>query len=238
MQLPPSPSRPKPSAGCTRTPGSPSSEETRKERLAEVERIARTWSCRSPNCSSGRTRRSAGPTEDKEIRACPGAEGRLAQAENRHAELLARRERRGQELERQRSLTLQAVERLASVLSCRIPSGRRPRSAAAPNLETEATAMQVVMEHERRRAARSTTCHEKNLGYDVTSLDLNSGELRLIEVKGSAPDHRHDSADAQRAPRRRGPPRLLLGSTSSPLRHQPVLQEPIRDPARFDPGTR
>ena len=26
--------------------------------------------------------------------------------------------------------------------------------------------------------------HEKNLGYDVTSLDLSSGELRLIEVKG------------------------------------------------------
>ena len=28
--------------------------------------------------------------------------------------------------------------------------------------------------------------HEKNLGYDVTSLDLQSGELRLIEVKGLA----------------------------------------------------
>ena len=25
---------------------------------------------------------------------------------------------------------------------------------------------------------------EKNLGYDVTSLDLESGDLRLIEVKG------------------------------------------------------
>ncbi|WP_410962050.1 hypothetical protein, partial [Salmonella sp. SAL4457] len=37
-----------------------------------------------------------------------GAEGRLAQAEARHSELLARRERRRQELERQRSLTLQA----------------------------------------------------------------------------------------------------------------------------------
>jgi hypothetical protein len=28
--------------------------------------------------------------------------------------------------------------------------------------------------------------HEKNLGYDITSLDLTSGELRLIEVKGLA----------------------------------------------------
>jgi len=26
--------------------------------------------------------------------------------------------------------------------------------------------------------------HEKNLGYDVTSLDSSSGELRVIEVKG------------------------------------------------------
>ena len=31
-----------------------------------------------------------------------------------------------------------------------------------------------------------TDVHEKNLGYDITSLDTNSGELRLIEVKGSA----------------------------------------------------
>ena len=28
--------------------------------------------------------------------------------------------------------------------------------------------------------------HEKNLGYDLTSLDTGSGELRLIEVKGLA----------------------------------------------------
>ena len=40
----------------------------------------------------------------------PGAEGRLAQAENRHAELMARRDRRRTELAWQRSLTLQGVE--------------------------------------------------------------------------------------------------------------------------------
>ena len=40
--------------------------------------------------------------EDKE-KGVTGADGRLAQAENRHAELMARRERRRQELERQRS---------------------------------------------------------------------------------------------------------------------------------------
>ncbi len=34
------------------------------------------------------------------------------------------------------------------------------------------------------RAAQVADVHEKNLGYDITSLDTNSGELRLIEVKG------------------------------------------------------
>ena len=34
------------------------------------------------------------------------------------------------------------------------------------------------------RAGRSTDVHEKDLGYDITSLDTNSGELRLIEIKG------------------------------------------------------
>ena len=37
---------------------------------------------------------------------------------------------------------------------------------------TEALAMQVVIEHER------------SLGYDLTSMELHSGELCLIEVKG------------------------------------------------------
>ena len=39
-----------------------------------------------------------------------GAEGRLASVENRMSDLLLRRERRRDELERQRSLSLQAVE--------------------------------------------------------------------------------------------------------------------------------
>ena len=69
----------------------------------------------------------------------PGAEGRLARAENRHADLMARRERRRQELERQRSLSLQVVERIASVLVLPHPEGKapeiqrmRPNPEAAP----------------------------------------------------------------------------------------------------------
>jgi hypothetical protein len=40
------------------------------------------------------------------------------------------------------------------------------------------------MEHERARGRQVFDVHEKNLGYDITSLDVNTSELRLIEVKG------------------------------------------------------
>jgi hypothetical protein len=60
------------------------------------------------------------------------------------------------------------------------PEVRRLR----PNFETEATAMRVVMEHERARGRQVYDVSEKNLGHDATSLGRASGELRLIEVKG------------------------------------------------------
>jgi hypothetical protein len=53
-----------------------------------------------------------------------------------------------------------------------------------PDFETEAIAMRVVMEHESALGRQVYDVSEKNLGYDITSLDLASGELRLIEVKG------------------------------------------------------
>ena len=42
----------------------------------------------------------------------------------------------------------------------------------------------------------------KNLGYDITSLDVNSGELRLIEVKGQAPGAPHQHSKHQPAKRK------------------------------------
>jgi hypothetical protein len=42
------------------------------------------------------------------------------------------------------------------------------------------------MEHEQGLGRQVYDVSEKNLGYDITSLDLASGELRLIEVKGLA----------------------------------------------------
>jgi len=46
--------------------------------------------------------------------------------------------------------------------------------------------MRVATEYERSQGRAVADVHEKDLGYDLTSLDPRSGELRLIEVKGLA----------------------------------------------------
>lgn len=114
-----------------------------------------------------------------------GAEGRLKQAEDRHAELMARRDRRRRELEQQRSLTLQGIERITTVVVLPHPAREAPdvRNLRS-DPETEAIAMRTVMEYETAQGRQAYDVSEKNLGYDITSLDVNSGELRLIEVKG------------------------------------------------------
>lgn len=114
-----------------------------------------------------------------------GAEGRLKQAEDRHSELMARRDRRRRELEQQRSLTLQGIERITTVVVLPHPAREAPdvRNLRS-DPETEATAMRTVMEYEKAQGRQAYDVSEKNLGYDITSLDVNSGELRLIEVKG------------------------------------------------------
>jgi len=209
-------------------------QETRNERLAEIDWIAEhielslTELLQKVDEEIGR---ASAEIEDK----VTGAEGRLAQAEARHAELMARRDRRRQELERQRSLSLQAVERIASVLVLPHPEREAPEvRAMKPSLETEATAMRVVMEHEQARGRQVYDVHEKNLGYDITSLDLNSGELRLIEVKGLAaltgtilltPNERRVAED------RRDCYWLYVVTNCAA---EPKLQDPICDPARFE----
>jgi hypothetical protein len=102
-----------------------------------------------------------------------------------------------------------------------------------PNLETEAIAMRVVIDHEKAQGRQVYDVHEKNLGYDVTSLDLSSGELRLIEVKGLSaasgtilltPNERRVAED------RRDCYWLYIVTNCATC---PILQEPIKDPARF-----
>ena len=208
-------------------------EEARKERLSEVERVAAHVELSLTELlqrADEEIGRAAAEVEQK----APGAEGRLAMAETRHGELMSRRARRRADLERQRALTLQAVERLTSALVLPHPEREAPDvRRLQPDFETEATAMRVVMDHERAQGRQVYDVSEQNLGYDVTSLDLASGELRLIEVKGIGaatgtvlltPNERRVAED------RRDCYWLYVvtdcGST-------PRLQEPIGDPTRL-----
>jgi superfamily II DNA or RNA helicase len=215
-------------------------EEARQERLSEVERVAAHIELSLTELLQ-RADDEIGKAHEEKEKGVPGAEGRLAQAENRHAELLARRDRRRQDLAQQRSLSLQAVDRLTSVLVLPHPEREAPEvRRLQPNLETEAIAMRVVMEFERSQGRQVYDVHEKNLGYDITSLDLSSGELRLIEVKGLAaatgtilltPNERRVAED------RRDCYWLYVVTNCLPADAsayaQPMLQEPVKDPARF-----
>ncbi|MBC7221196.1 DUF3883 domain-containing protein [Candidatus Bipolaricaulota bacterium] len=208
-------------------------DEARRERLAEVERVAQHVELSLTELLQ-RADEEIGRAQEAVERGEQGAEGRLAQAEARHAQLLERRERRRRELERERALSLQGVERITSVLVLPHPKQNEPEvQRMRPDPETEATAMRVVIEHERARGRQVYDVHEKNLGYDVTSLDLNSGELRLIEVKGLkgakgsillTPNERRVAED------RRDCYWLYVVTDCGSA---PKLQEPIKDPARF-----
>jgi superfamily II DNA or RNA helicase len=209
-------------------------EETRKDRLMEIDRVSAHVELSLTELLQ-RADQEIGRAASDADQKLPGAEGRLAMAESRHSELLARRERRRTDLERQRSLTLQSVERLASVLVLPHPEREAPDvRRLKPNFETEAAAMRVVMEHEQRQGRQVYDVSEKNLGYDITSLDLTSGELRLIEVKGLGaasgtilltPNERRVAED------RRDCFWLYVVTNCNT---DPTLQEPIRDPARLD----
>ncbi len=208
-------------------------DEVRAERLAEVERIGEHVELSLTEVLQ-RIDEEIGRAAEEVNNEVTGAEGRLAQAETRHAEVMARREHRREELEQQQALTLQGVERLASVLVLPHPERetldvRRLR----PHPETEMTAMRVVMEYETARGCQVYDVHEKNLGYDVTSLDPQSGELRLIEVKGLAaatgsilltPNERRVAEDR---------PDCFWLYVVTHCASAPELQEPIKDPARF-----
>jgi len=76
--------------------------------------------------------------------------------------------------------------------------------------------------------------HEKNLGYDLTSLDLIYGELRLIEVKGigDATGTVHLTPNERRVAEDRRDCYWLYIVTN--CNANPVLQEPIKDPAHLE----
>jgi superfamily II DNA or RNA helicase len=208
-------------------------EEVKAERVEEIERI---WQHVEVSLTEllAKEDASIGRFSEEAERGVEGAAGNLKQAEDRHAELLARRERRREELERQRALSLQKVERITSALILPHPDREAPEvRKLRPNMETEAAAMEAAMAFERKQGRQVFDVHEKNLGYDLTSLDLHSGELRLIEVKGIGeatgtvlltPNERRVAEDR---------PDCYWLYIVTNCTAQPSLQEPVKDPARF-----
>ena len=110
-------------------------------------------------------------------------------------------------------MSLQAVERITRVAVLPHPDRESPEvRRLRPDAETEA--------------------HEKNLGYDITSLDPNSGELRLIEIKGlsAASGRILLTPNERRVAEDRRDCYWLYCVTD--CHGTPRLAEPIRDPAR------
>ena len=90
-----------------------------------------------------------------------------------------------------------------------------------------------ITEHELAQGKQVYDVHGMNLGYDMTSLDLVSGEPRFIEVKGLpaetgtillTPNERRVAED------RRDCYWLHIVTNCAGV---PVMQEPIQDPAKF-----
>jgi hypothetical protein len=101
-------------------------------------------------------------------------------------------------------------------------------------LEVEAIAMQVAMEYEKEKGRQVHDVHEKNFGYDLTSLDVSSGELRPIEVKGigeSAGNVLLTLNEKRVAEDRRDCYWLYVVTD---CKADPKLQNPIKDPARLE----
>ena len=114
-------------------------EETRAERLAEVERVADHVELSLTELLQRADEEIGRATGDVE-EGRQGAEGRLAIADDRHAQLLARRERRRQELQQQQALSLQGVERVTSPplqpLAGPVPARRVRHYVAAEDVAT------------------------------------------------------------------------------------------------------
>jgi hypothetical protein len=209
-------------------------DEVKKERISEVARID-THVELSMNEIIKKADEDIGKIALEIDNKTPGAEGRMAMAEKRHDELRNRREKRRQDLERERSLSLQGIERITSVLV--LPHPDREDSEIKhlrQNLETEAIAMKVAIEYEQSQGRHVNDVHKKNLGYDITSLDTNTSELRLIEIKGIGastgtvlltPNERNVAED------RRDCYWLYVVYSCDT---NPTLMEPIKDPIKFE----
>ena len=227
------PASQKPTAWLKRHALTPFLEEVLADRLTEIDRIAAHIELSLTELLQ-KADEEIGHAAAEADTAVAGAAGRLAQAEERHAKILNKRETGAYELAAPARSTLQAVERLTSILVLPHPERDAPDvRRLRPNYETEAIAMTTVIAHETAQGRQVEDVHEKNLGYDITSLDLNSGELRLIEIKGIGASTGHVllTPNERRVAEDRRDCYWLYVVTSCDTTAQ--LQEPIKDPARF-----
>jgi len=208
--------------------------EVQDDRIAEINRISEHVEISLFEVISRIDLEIGKADEDKRNRVL-GAEARLAKADKRHAEASERLKRRRGELKQQRSMTLQGVHRMASVLVLPHPDRKElDLRRLRPHPETEMTAMRVVIEYEKAQGREVKDVHKENLGYDITSRDPVSGELRLIEIKGLAnptgsilltPNERRVAEDRRDC--------FWLYIVTNCATSEPELRDPIKDPARF-----
>lgn len=136
-------------------------DEVRHDRLTEINRVGEHVELSLTELIQ-KADEEIGKANAEVERGAQGAEGRLKQADTRQGDLLARRDRRRQELQQQRSLTLQAVERSPRRSCCRIPSAAPPTySACGPTRKRRRRQCASRWSTSVRRAGRCTTFTKK-----------------------------------------------------------------------------
>ena len=149
-------------------------------------------------------------------------------------DLQRRRDIRLTELARQRSLSLQGVERIGVAVVMPHPERNVPaHTHLKTDRETERKAIETVIAHERARGCKIEDVQDQNLGFDLRSLHPLTGELRLIEVKGigAATGTIFLSPNEKRIAEDRRDLYWLYIVTHCDT--TPKLEDPIKDPARF-----
>ena len=149
-------------------------------------------------------------------------------------DLQRRRELRLGELARQRSLSLQGVERIGVALVLPHPERNIPaHTNLKTDRETERKAVAAVIAHENARGCKIEDVQDQNIGFDLRSIHPVTGELRLIEVKGigAATGTIFLSPNEKRIAEDRRDLYWLYVVTRCDT--TPNLEDPIKDPARF-----
>ena len=199
---------------------SPFIEEVRKDRTEEIQRIAEHVELSLTEVLR-RTDQEVGRALEDLGNQVQGAEGRLAQAQNRHSAALDRRERRRRELEQQQALTLQGAERLTTALVIPHPERETPRDQE-PEAQRRDRAYCHGGGHGVRAVARPPSrgrLHKKpGIRRDQPRPEV--GRLEAHRGQGTGRGDRNDTPVTQRAPGSRGPPGLLLALHRDQLRRR------------------